>query len=88
MQCTSYDRLMIEFLSSLHVDWDGTFDGHEVAIYFRMFNVDHRMHLRMFNELLRLLVVDGTFRDVPSLWRSDPAWLSITCSKRKQFTDQ
>ena len=37
MQCTSYDRLMIEFLSSLHVDWDGTFDGHEVAIYFRMF---------------------------------------------------
>ena len=69
LQCTSYDRLMIEFLSSLHIDWDGTFKGHEVVISFRMFNVGHRMNLRMFNELLKLPVVDRTFRDVPSLCR-------------------
>jgi len=56
---------MIEFLSSLHVDWDGTFDSHEVAIYFRMFNVDHRMHLRMFNELLRLQWLMGLFEMFP-----------------------
>lgn len=36
MQCTSYDRLMVEFLSSLAVDWDGSYNGQEVAIYFRM----------------------------------------------------
>jgi len=40
MQCTSYDRLMLEFLSSLNANWDGTFRGHEVEISFRMFNVD------------------------------------------------
>ena len=34
MQCTSYDRLMVEFLSSLAVDWDGSHNGQEVAIYF------------------------------------------------------
>ena len=67
MQCPSYDRLMIEFLSSLDVDWDGSYGGHEVAIYFRMFNIDHRISLRMFNELLRFPVVNGAFRDVPSL---------------------
>ena len=67
MQCTSYDRLMIEFLSSLNIDWDGNYGGHEVAIYFRMFNIDPRMSLRMFNEQLIFLVVDGAFRDVPSL---------------------
>jgi len=52
-----------------------------------MFNIDHRMSLRMFNDLFRFLVVDGAFRDVPSLWRSDPVWLSITCSKRKEYHD-
>ena len=65
MQCISYDRLMIEFLSSLHVDWDGTFAGHEVVISFHMFNVDHRMNLRMFNELLKLPVVDGHLEMCP-----------------------
>ena len=72
MKCTSYDCLMVEFLSSLSVDWDGNYGGHEVAIYFRMFNIDHQMSLRMFNELLRFPVVDGAYRDVPSLWRPDP----------------
>ena len=42
MQCTSYDCLLDKFLSSLNVDWDGSYGGHEVAIYFRMFNIDHR----------------------------------------------
>jgi len=67
MQCTSYDRLMIEFLSSLNVNWDGRFRGHEVEISFHMFNVDHRMNLRIFNDLLKFLVVDGAYRDVPFL---------------------
>ena len=61
MQYTSYDRLMVEFLSSLAVDWDGTFNGLDVAIFFRLFNIDHRMSLRMFNDLLRLPVVDGAY---------------------------
>ena len=65
MQYTSYDRLMIEFLSSLTIDWDGHYNGQEVVIYFRMFNIDHRMSLRMFNDLLRLPVVDGAYSDVP-----------------------
>ena len=37
MECTSYDRLLIEFLSSLNVDWDGSYGGHEAVIYFRIF---------------------------------------------------
>jgi len=45
MQYTSYDRLMFEFLSSFVVNWDGRYNGQEVAIYFRMFNIDHRMSL-------------------------------------------
>ena len=72
MQYTSYDRFMIEFLSSLIVDWDGTYNGQEVVIGFRMFNIDHRISLRMFNDLLRLPVADGAYRDVPSLLRPDP----------------
>jgi len=68
MQCTSYNHLLIEFLGSLHVNWDGSYGGHEAAIYFYMFNIDHRMDLRIFNELLRLPVVNGAFRDVLSLW--------------------
>lgn len=88
MQCTSYDRLKIKFLSSLQIDWDGSYGGHEVAIYFCMFNINHRMNLRMFNELLRFPVVDRAFRDVPSLWQPNPVWLSITCSKRKEYTDR
>ena len=53
-----------------------------------MFNIDHLMSLRMFNELWRFPMVDGAHRDVPSLWRPDPIWLSITCSKRKEYTDR
>jgi len=67
MQCTSYDHLMIEFLSSVHVDWDGTFRGHEIVISFRMFNMNHQMNLRMFNELFNFPMVDGPYRDVSSL---------------------
>ena len=88
MQWISYDRLMVEFLSSLNVDWDGNYGDHEVAIYFRMFNIDHRMSLRMFNELLRFPVVDGAYKDAPSLWRPNPIWLSITFSKWKESTDR
>ena len=39
MQYTSYDRLLVEFLSSLNVDWDGNYGGHEVAIL--LSNVQH-----------------------------------------------
>jgi len=88
MQCTSYDRLLVEYLSSLNVDWNSSYGGHEVAIYCRMFNIDHQMSLRMFNEFLRFLLVDGVFRDVPSLWRPDPVLLSITCSKQKEYNDR
>jgi len=88
MQCTSYDRLMIEFLSSSNVNWNGAFRGPEVEISFCMFNVDHRMNLRMFNEFLKFSVVDGAYRDVPSLWRPDPIWNSVTWSKRKAYVDQ
>lgn len=42
----------------------------------------------MFNDLLRLPVLDGAYRDVPSLWRPDPVWLSITSSKRKEYYDR
>ena len=88
MQYASYDRLMVEFLSALSIDWDGRYNGQEVAISFRMFNVDHRMSLRMFNDILRLPVADGAYRDVSSLWRPNPVWLSITCSKRKDYHDR
>lgn len=88
MQYPSYDRLMVEFLSSVIVNWDHTYNGQEVEIYFRMFNFDHRMSLRMFNDLLRFPVTDGAYRDVPSLFRTDPVWLNITCSNRKQYRDR
>jgi len=88
MQCTSYDHHMIEFLSSLNVNWDGTFRGQKVEISICMFNVGHRMSLRMFNELLKFPAVDGAYRDISSLWRPVPIWLSITCSKRKTYTDR
>ena len=68
MQCTLYNHLMIEFLNSLNVNWDGTFGGHEVEISFCIFNVDHWMNLRIFNELLKFLVIDRVYRDMPSLW--------------------
>jgi len=79
---------MVEFLSSLGVDLDGNYGGDEVTIYFRMFNIDHRMSLRMLNELLKFPVVDRAYRDVPLLWRLDPVWLNITCTKWKEYTDR
>jgi len=39
IQYTSYDHLMIEFLSSLNVNWDGKFRGQEVDITFHMFTL-------------------------------------------------
>ena len=72
MQRTSYDRFMREFLSSLNVNWDGTFRGREGEISFHMFNVDHRMNLRMFNELLKFPIVNGEYRDVPSFMATRP----------------
>jgi len=72
---------MIEFLSSLNMDWDRTFRGQEVEITFRMFNINYRMSLRMFNELLKFLVAEEAYRDVSSLWRPDAIWMSIICSK-------
>ena len=56
-----------------------------VDITFRMFNIDHRMSLRMFNELLKLPVVEGAYRDVPPLW---PIWMSITYPKQKSYMDR
>ena len=87
MQCTSYECLMIEFLSSHNVNWGGNFRGQEVEITFCMFNVDHRMSLRMFNELLKFLMADRAYRGVPPLWRPELIWISITCSKRKEYID-
>ena len=34
MNCVSYDRLIIEFLSSLNVDWAGLYMAQEVLISF------------------------------------------------------
>ena len=78
---------MVEFLSSLSIDWDRTYNGQAVEIYFRMFNIDHRMSLIMFNDLLHFPVVDGAYRDVAPLFSPDPIWLNITCDKRKSYTD-
>ena len=67
MQSLSYNCLVLEFLSSLSVNWDGTYRGWEVEISFRMFNIDHQMSLRMVNKLLKLLAVKCAYRDVPML---------------------
>ena len=67
MQCTSYNYLMLEFLSSLNVDWDDKYRGDEVEVTFHMFNIDHRMSLRMSNALLKLPVVEGAYQDVPTM---------------------
>ena len=40
--CVTFDRLTLEFLSSLRVEWNGTYRGEIVDISFRMFNTDHR----------------------------------------------
>jgi len=66
MKCVSYDWLVIEFLSSLNVDWANPLRGQEVLITFYMFNLDHRLSLREFNQLLHLLMYSDFFQDVPS----------------------
>ena len=84
----SYDQLVIEFMSSLHVDWVGLYRGQNVLITFCMFNTNHWMSLRGFNELFHLLVNADALRDVPGLRILDPVWLSITCFKHKTYTDR
>jgi len=42
----------------------------------------------MFNQLVKLLVVQGAYRDVPSLWRPKPVWMSVTCSRQKIYMDR
>ena len=86
MNCVYYDYLIIEVLGSLNVNWVGSYRGQVVLISFRTFNMDHRMSLREFKGVLQLSVYPDSFRDVPSRWRSDLVWLSITCSKRKSYT--
>ena len=86
MNCASYDKLVVVFLSSLYVGWVGTYKGQKVLISFRMFNTNHQMSLREFNALLHLRINVDTFRDVLSWWRLDLVWLSITCSKCKTYT--
>ena len=46
MKCVSYDRLVLEHLSSAHVDGVGCYTGNEVLITFHMFYTDHVMSLR------------------------------------------
>jgi len=64
--CVSYDRLIIAFLSSLNVDWFGSYRVQEVLISFRMCNTNHMMSLREFNGLIYLPVYLESFRDVTS----------------------
>ena len=86
--CVTFDRLTLEFLSSLRVEWNGTYRGEIVDTSFRMFNTDHRMSLRGFNNLMHFPNHPDSFCDVPQRWKPDPAWLSITCAKRKTYTDR
>jgi len=86
--CVTFDRLTLEFLSSLRVEWNGTYRGEIVDISFRMFNTDHRLSLRGFNNLMHFPNHPDSFCDVPQRWKPDPAWLSITCSKCKTYTDR
>ena len=54
-----------------------------------MFNIDHGMNLKMFNELLKFSVVDGAYRDVPSLWRPNPFGQALhALSGRTTLTDR
>ena len=85
MKYVAYNWLVVEFLSLLNVDWVSLYRCQEVLITFRMFNADHKLSLREFNNLLHLLVHSDSFRDVLSQWHPDPVWLSITCSKRKSY---
>jgi len=88
MKYVAYNWLVVEFLSLLNVDWVSLYRCQEVLITFRMFNADHKLSLREFNNLLHLPVHLDSFRDVPSQWRPDPFWLSITCSKWKSYINR
>ena len=65
MKCIPYDRLVLEVLSTLNIDWDKSYNSKEVLIAFKMFNIDHRMSVRDFNELSHFLVHSDAFQDVP-----------------------
>ena len=84
MKCKSHNQRVIELLSY----WAGSYRGQEVLISFRMFNTDHWMSLRGFNELFHLLMNTDALRDVLSLRIPGPIWLSITCFKHKTYTDR
>jgi len=66
MSCATDDCLILEFLNSLNVDWPRSYRGQEDLISFQIFNMDHKMSLTEFNELLRLPIYLNSFRDVPS----------------------
>jgi len=87
-KCVTHYRLILEFLSSVRVEWSGYYRGEIVNISFRMFNIDHHMSLKGFNNLLHLPNFLGSFCDVPQCWRPDLFWLSITCAKRKTHINQ
>jgi len=63
--CVTFDLLTLEFLSSLRVEWNGTYRGEIVDISFRMFNNDHRISLRGFNNLMHFSNHPDSFCDVP-----------------------
>jgi len=71
-KCATFDRLTLEFLSSLRVEWNGTYRGEMVDISFRMFNTNHRMSLKGFNNLLHCPNHPDSFCDVPQRWKPDP----------------
>ena len=66
IKCMSYDRMMLKFLSSWHVDWADSYRHNEVLITFTMFNNDHKISLRDYNELLHHLIQDKAYIDVPT----------------------
>jgi len=60
-KCVLYHRLILEYFSSLVVDWVGLYQGQEGLISFRMFNIDHGMSLRGLNELFHFPTYDYSF---------------------------
>jgi len=64
------------------------YTGEIMDISFRMFNTDHRMSLKGFNNLLHFPNHPDSFCDVPQRWKLDSVWLSITCAKRKTYSDR
>jgi len=70
-KCVTFDRLTLEFLSCLRVEWNGTYRGEIVAISFRMFNTNDRMSLKGFNNSLHFPNHPDSFCDVPQRWKPD-----------------